>query len=452
MKPKEIDQIIENIITSEVKKAFLKENQEKKYEVFQITCEGEPVECLKSMEEAEEHVDKLKKDHPGKQFIIEKKSYNSYGDMIDELENMGEQLEEKENQNMENQEPMEGNAFAYAAMKAKKAGEKTFKFGGKQHDVEECWKQLEEEESSEWNEEVECKECGDKSMEEELHGDQDKLDVDGDGEIEASDLSKLRSDDDKEEECNECGDKSMEEDASLDGVVKKLYNKIHGGEQSMEEEKKVCEKCGKDICECGVMNESKKKVLRLTETELMSFIRNIVNETVPGLEAVRKSKSDDKGTKEHLSDVEKKMKDYLSFDGNDNPEFPKAIGKGEVVARQADDEESDEVADQRGGGMEDLNYDVEPSDKFKERLKKALEGDSTMGNSQEAAGVIKTDTGKKLAEKVKMKDKKEEEAPMYHKDPQPVKKLSESKVTFEGIVKEEIDKMKKLSSYNKKTQ
>lgn len=43
----------------------------------------------------------------------------------------------------------------------------------------------------------------------------------------------------------------------------------------------------------------------------------------------------------------------------------------------------------RGGTMINLEYDVEPSEGFKNRLKMALEGDRKMGNSQEAANVIK---------------------------------------------------------------
>ena len=46
--------------------------------------------------------------------------------------------------------------------------------------------------------------------------------------------------------------------------------------------------------------------------------------------------------------------------------------------------------------MLDLNYEYEPSENFKKRLKMALEGDVTMGNSQEAANVVKTKTGENL--------------------------------------------------------
>ena len=37
---------------------------------------------------------------------------------------------------------------------------------------------------------------------------------------------------------------------------------------------------------------------------------------------------------------------------------------------------------------------------FKQRLRKALDGDSTMGNSQDAANVVKSDLGKKMTSKL----------------------------------------------------
>ena len=47
------------------------------------------------------NLDKLKKDHPGKQFIIEKAAYESHDHMLDTLDEMGQQLEEKEAEAME---------------------------------------------------------------------------------------------------------------------------------------------------------------------------------------------------------------------------------------------------------------------------------------------------------------------------------------------------------------
>ena len=52
----------------------------------------------------------------------------------------------------------------------------------------------------------------------------------------------------------------------------------------------------------------------------------------------------------------------------------------------------------------------------------------------------------------KNKEKKEEEAPMYDKDPQPTKGVNESKEESSTVLKEEIEKIKKMASYNKKTQ
>jgi hypothetical protein len=185
--------------------------------------------------------------------------------------------------------------------------------------------------------------------------------------------------------------------------------------------------------------------LRLTESELVDLIGKMVNESVPGLEMLKKTKDGSKKeTEDHMKDVEGKMKDYLSFDGNDNPEFPNQVD-GEKVARKNTEEEDEFTADNRGGGLEDLDYDYEPSEKFKERLKKALEGDSTMGNSQDAANVVKSDLGKKIAKKVERKKKAEENAPMYNKDVQPVKTINES-------MTDEIGKMLHLSKYNEKTQ
>ena len=102
MKVSELDNIIESVISEEIRKTILEQAVKENYEVYHIKCEGEPVETCHSEEEAQEIVNKLEKEHPGKQFIIEKKQYESYSDMIEKLDEMGQQLEEKENTNMEN--------------------------------------------------------------------------------------------------------------------------------------------------------------------------------------------------------------------------------------------------------------------------------------------------------------------------------------------------------------
>jgi hypothetical protein len=230
-----------------------------------------------------------------------------------------------------------------------------------------------------------------------------------------------------EEECYECGSNSMEE-----------------GE--------TCEKCGKEICECGDSMYESKKSIRLSESELVSLIKKMVSEAVPGMETYEKShKGSGSQNNEALSDVEQKIKEYLNFDGNDNPEFPNQIG-GEVKARRADEKESEEVADHRGGGLEDLIYDVDPSKEAQDRHEMALKGDSKMGNSQDAANVVPSKLGEKIIKKVKRKDKEEGNMPMYKKDVQPSREVKESKQVAENIISEEIQRMKQMASYNKKTQ
>jgi hypothetical protein len=422
MKVSELNNIIENILSEEVKRAILNESKGESKEVFHIICDGEPYMNCDSQKEAEEHLNKLKKEHPGKQFIIEKTMYESHEDMLHKLDEMGEQLEEKENTNMENQEPMEGNAFGQAVLNAKEKGEKTFEFDGEQHDVEECWSQLEEEEM-----------IG--TMEEE------------------------------EEECESCGQSMEEEGVDFEKILR-------GKKTEATEEKTTCEKCGKDICECGGgMYESKKKTIRLTETELTNLIAKMVSESVPGLEVTKKSHTESgKENSSHLKDVDKKMKDYLSFDGNDNPEFPKPIGKGEKVARKNTEKQEDEIK-KNFAGLENLDYDIEPDENFKKRLKMAIEGDRLMGNAPttEKTNVIPSngsklgeepkdkdgnsiptpETAKKIEKQVKDRGEDKKNRVLYNKESVPV---NESKITLNNVLLEEINKMKKISEYNKKTQ
>ncbi len=250
--------------------------------------------------------------------------------------------------------------------------------------------------------------------------------------------------DGKEYDVEECWSKQMEEEKECDEC----------GGSYMEEEKKTCEKCGKEMCECGaMMNESKKKkVLRLSESELTQLIAKMVNESVPGLKAYENAhKKSGEENKANLSNVDQKIKKSMSVEGNDNPEFPKQIGKGEKVARQNTKEEDEEVA-KNFAGLQNLDYDNEPSEQFKKRLKMAIEGDKLMGNSSEnVANVVPSEVAvDKMEKQIKDREKDKEERVLYKKEAVPT--LSESKIGFSNILNEEIEKMKKISKYNKKTQ
>jgi len=182
------------------------------------------------------------------------------------------------------------------------------------------------------------------------------------------------------------------------------------------EESEQCDECNTE------MKESK-KVIRISESRLIKMIENIISESVPGLTVTKSAQSKSKKENDdYIKDVTKKIKDYSSFDGNDNPEFPKPIGKGKKVAYRNTTKQEEEIEDNRGGGLQHLKYDNEPSEMFKERMEMAIKGHTKMGNKVEGVGnVVPSKLGDKMVKQVKRKLDKEKDKPMYKKDPQPVK-------------------------------
>lgn len=366
MKVSELDKIIEETISKEIKSRILNESKGEKT-AHCIKCEGEYIEVCESKDEADQKCEEYNKNNPDKDYVVEVETFESQEELIDKLDELGE---EKDIENMkENQ-----------------------------------------------------------SIEEKLHGDQHKLDVDNDGKIEASDLEDLRQGD-------------TNEDFDITEIE--------------------CEKCGNGLCECGAMeeeesvNESRKRVLRLTESQMIDMVTKMVKESksnVPGIREVDDAhKTNKKETAEHMKTVDKKIKDTLTIEGGDNPEFPKANGKGDKKVVHNTEEENEEMENSRGENPLDLDYDHEPSEEFKERLKKSLEGDSTMGNA-DGGNTIETETGKNLHKTAERRKEVKEKAPMYVKDVQPVKELKEETSEVENVLQEEISKMKNMFSYNEKTQ
>ena len=447
MKVSELTTIIENIVSNEIRKTIMEENNGKK-EVYHIKCEGIPLATFESEEEANDALPNYKDKYKDGELIIEKEVYENHDDMMDKLDEMNDQLEETEN--MENTQPMEGNEFSGALKTARDNGEKTFKVDGKEYDVEECYsKQMEEE-----------KEGGD-DFEDMLRGRRKKHSYVDNGEETPDEMAEEKKSCEKcGKEICECGGGYMEEEDMTEN--KQMCNECGG----MMNEEGMCNECGG-----GGMYESKKKTVRLTESELIKLISKMVSESIPGLQAAEKSHLESgKENQEYLTSVDKKMKDYLSFDGNDNPEFPKAIGKGEKVARKNTSEQEDEIA-KNYAGLENLEYDIEPSEQFKKRLKMAIEGDTLMGNGKvtEPASIkpsngaekgkeakekegnhIQTpETAKKIEKQVKDREEDKKNRVLYSKEKVPV---SESKVNFSSVLDDEIKKMKNISEYNKKTQ
>jgi len=261
--------------------------------------------------------------------------------------------------------------------------------------------------------------------------------------------------DETDGECMECGDGYMEEHAQ-DG-----------------DPENVCLKCGKQVCECGGLYESKKRTIRLTETELKELISQMVAESIPGLDAAKKAhKESGVQNKKELDDMMKDVeKAYLTFDNNDKPEFPHQLNSKTKKEAYTNTKEQDEETAKNFAGLQNLDYDLEPSEAFKKRLKMAIEGDPLMGNgpitekpsikpsngadkgkeAKEKQGnhIPTPDTAKKMEKQVKDREEDKKKRVLYPKETVPV---NESKVNFSNVLLEEMNKMKKLSSYNKKTQ
>lgn len=435
MKTEELKNIIKESITREIKKAILEGISDEVYIIK--NKKGEPIEQFETEEEAQKALETYKKDNPDQELIIEPGQKLSF----EELDKMSEKLESMENikeTSKNHKGSFTVDQVEKLAKKASKtnheAGEALEKLAHMHYNAEEIYGPhvpandvfdiLSGYDMSELISKIKVKKTEPKEGNA-FTGALAKAKEDGDDSFTVD--GKEFDVEEGEEECYECGSNSMEE-----------------GE--------TCEKCGKEICECGDSMYESKKSIRLSESELVSLIKKMVSEAVPGMETYEKShKGSGSQNNEALSDVEEKIKEYLNFDGNDNPEFPNQIG-GEVKARRADEKESEEVADHRGGGLEDLIYDVDPSKEAQDRHEMALKGDTKMGNSQDAANVVPSKLGEKIIKKVKRKDKEEENMPMYNKDVQPSREVKESEQAAQNVISEEIQRMKQMASYNKKTQ
>jgi hypothetical protein len=208
-------------------------------------------------------------------------------------------------------------------------------------------------------------------------------------------------------------------------------------------------------------NEStmKKPIITISESGMAQLLKKIIYEAAgKTMDATTAKSIKDSGDQNNaaLRAVEKKIKDYLSFKGNDNPEFPNQIGMGDdKMARKNTEDQDQLVSDNRGRGPQDLDYDNsdpntgEPPKKFKERMEMSLKGDPKMGNSQDALNVVKTDTGEKMLKNMKRRKENFKKEPIYPKEAVPVRTKTEKEMR---PVNEDIEKMKHLLGYNEKTQ
>ena len=234
-----------------------------------------------------------------------------------------------------------------------------------------------------------------------------------------------------------------------------------------------------------IKTESKKTSLQLTEDEMIELIERIVIQEKSAVESLEKknSKETKKSNDDYIKDVTKKMKSYMkdmgiSYDG-ESDEFPRGNTMMDITdkngkvknsdkkqmyqASDAVDEYIDQVA--RAGGMENLDYDqIKPDE---DRMEKYIMGSSETGNSDEYANAVKTDVNKDVNKRRKLNVLAKLKKMSYQKADQPVYDVAGNEKHSDEMkflqvasidekkkdkINEDLDKMKNLIDYNKKTQ
>jgi hypothetical protein len=528
MKISEINQIIDNVVAEEVRRTILKESKENKKEVYHIKCEGVPLATFDTEAEAKENLPKYKAKNKG-ELIIEKGIYESQDDMLDKLDEMNDELEETDNmKNTEMNEKLVGKQSKLDKNHNGVIDGQDFKImkgqNNEEEECQECSASMEEELHGD-QDKIDADKDGkitatdfrmllkkkkEGEIDEENDVEEDGTDVYGiwekysEGAMKEHDPSTFSDEFEYADnvisyivqDAIANGDVSEEDEEELTDELKDTYGydlfdmfQAGGGdgfedeeeeEEEIGENKGTCNECGGMMNEEGMCNEcsgnmyesKKKRTIRVTESELVKMIANMVNESIPGLETFKKAhRESGKQNKEGIDAMMKDVnKNHIDVEGNDKPEFPHAIGKGEKVARKNTKQQEDEIA-KNFAGLQNLDYDNEPDEKFKQRLKMAIEGDKLMGNAPTTEktdvkptngsklGEVSKDkdgnsiptpkTGKGIEKQMKDRQKDKDERVLYKKEAVPT---NESKVSLNNVLLEELNKMKSLSSYNKKTQ
>ena len=223
----------------------------------------------------------------------------------------------------------------------------------------------------------------------------------------------------------------------------------------------------KDVLKDKKKNNSEKELK--IEEETKSTIKKLINKKlnniseaskVPGYDAyekaVKKSKTQNDTA---MKDTKKKFKEYETFEGSESPDFPhqensKTNADGQFQYYRNNEESDEFIEDFAHPGL--IDFDI--NNLNMERLVDYLEGSDETGNAQtdkdgNALGnVVPSDLGKKMIKSAERRKKKiaDDKASMtnlrgYTPDVQKVKQVKEG-------VDSDIEEMKKLWAYNKKTQ
>ncbi len=212
--------------------------------------------------------------------------------------------------------------------------------------------------------------------------------------------------------------------------------------------------------------ENLKKVNETTTDSIKKVVnkrlKNKLNEDkkAPGYATYEKAiKQSGSETEKYHKDLKKKFEEYNDFNGNTNPQFPhqndsKTNPDGGYEYYRNTDDDQEFIDDFAYPGLQD--FDVHNQNM--ERLADYLEGSSETGNAQtdkddEALGnVVPSKLGEKVLKSKKRRAEKiaKEKASMtnlrgYTPDVQKVSQVKES-------IETDMDTMKKMWEYNKKTQ
>jgi hypothetical protein len=314
--------------------------------------------------------------------------------------------------------------------------------------------------------EGECNECGMSEMEmtEKLHGKQHRLDKNKNNKIDAEDFRLLRR---KSEVKEKLYGNQKRIDANKNNKIDSEDFKLLRRKKSMNESV------------YSLVLDGKRYIY--SESEMIDIIENIVMEEKKKKSKTKKSdpikmtksniEKSGKENKEYIDSVVKKMKDYLK-DGSKgeyemNPKhFPKGNGelaKMDKMAYIPSNSVEEYIDNFTAAGLENLDYDeIHPDEEWVDDL---VVGSSRTGNNPEWANAVETPANAKrnkirkdnLLAKIKRK--------AYNKSPQPIvtdksgdstDKASKLMMKLESKndtkVISDIDKMKNLISYDRKTQ
>ena len=400
----------------------------------------------------------------------------------------------------EDGETDEGNAFTGALAKAKESGEDSFEVDGKKFDVKETMHKKETKEKRDEFDGRKSEVIGvysniknqRKEMGEKWEGD---VDVKQTGEYSDMTIAQLNAHIKKlkaqNEKKKEAGDKVPEKDKTK---MSQLYF-AKRAKQGWKGKGKAAVKESLQLTEDELIDMIEKIVMEQKKVKDKAEKDNIGNKKPEGLKKTEKVlKADKKENDDYAKQVVKKMKEYVKAGSvgefNESPEnFPESnysLGKmKEKTMKYHPSQAVDEYIEAFAfPGMTNLVYDeIKPDEK---KIEKHLKGDSTMGNAvkdkdgKALGNVVPSEVGDRFMKNFEDNLYGAEQMNVsYKRQPQPVDVNGTDKVTGSlksirkgstakankimnqlestednngSLIKEDMQKMMKLMSYNKKTQ